>query len=71
VLCCHRYVSGQADPDVDNSRLFVQEEKLDEYDTQTDPPGLHLIPLPFADEIREPPVNESHRGIIIITYITS
>ncbi|KAF9507144.1 hypothetical protein BS47DRAFT_1398864 [Hydnum rufescens UP504] len=29
--------------------------------TQLDPPGFHLIPLPFADEIREPPLTEAAR----------
>jgi len=28
----------------------------------TDPAGFHLIPLPFADEIRTAPIEEGFRG---------
>lgn len=35
---------------------------LVEKGTQLDPPGFHLIPLPFADDIREATVDSAHRG---------
>lgn len=38
-----------------------QEEKVDE-SGWTDPPGFHIIPLPFADDMRAAPVEEGHRG---------
>jgi hypothetical protein len=40
-----------------------QEEKQDEAGW-TEPAGFHLIPLPFADDIRAAPVEEGCRGII-------
>ena len=39
----------------------VQEEKVDESGWR-EPPGFHLIPLPFADDIRAAPVEKAFRG---------
>ncbi|KAJ6486472.1 SPOC like C-terminal domain-containing protein [Mycena vitilis] len=41
--------------------LIAQEEKVDEAGW-TDPAGFHLIPLPFADDIRAAPVEEGCRA---------
>ncbi|TFK34525.1 SPOC like C-terminal domain-containing protein [Crucibulum laeve] len=41
--------------------LLPQEEKVDE-GGWTDPAGFHLIPLPFADDIREAPIQEAFRA---------
>ncbi|KAF3480730.1 Ku70 protein [Arthroderma uncinatum] len=35
--------------------MIAGEEKLDENDTQIIPPGMWILPLPFADEIRQNP----------------
>jgi hypothetical protein len=40
----------------------IQAEILDENQVQETPPGFNLIQLPFADEIRDPPIIEAHRG---------
>ena len=40
--------------------LVPQEEELDEYGTQIKPPGFHIVFLPFADDIRTPPIPEIH-----------
>lgn len=46
--------------------LLPQEEIIDEEDgTQKEPPGFHLIPLPFADDIREAPITEGARGTFL------
>ncbi|KAF8322618.1 ku70-like protein [Clavulina sp. PMI_390] len=42
--------------------LVPQVEKLDEDGIQDKPPGLHLIPLPFADEIRDAPITEAYKA---------
>jgi len=41
--------------------LLPQEERVDE-GGWTDPAGFHLIPLPFADDIRAAPVEEGARA---------
>ncbi|KAF7332555.1 SAP domain-containing protein [Mycena kentingensis (nom. inval.)] len=41
--------------------LLPQEEKIDP-DGETDPPGIHLIPLPFADDIRAAPIETACRA---------
>ncbi|KAF8963093.1 SPOC like C-terminal domain-containing protein [Flammula alnicola] len=41
--------------------LLPQEEKIDETGW-TDPAGFHLIPLPFADDIRTRPIEEGFRA---------
>ncbi|KAF8885484.1 SPOC like C-terminal domain-containing protein [Infundibulicybe gibba] len=41
--------------------LLPQEEKVDE-GGWTDPAGFHLVPLPFADDIRAAPVEEGYRA---------
>lgn len=38
-----------------------QEEKADE-GGWNDPAGFHLIPLPFADDMRAAPIEEAYRG---------
>ena len=44
--------------------IIPGEERYDENGEQTMPPGLWLIPLPFADDIRQPPEQlESHKHI--------
>ncbi|KAF8340621.1 ku70-like protein [Cantharellus anzutake] len=42
--------------------ILPQEEVIDESGTQKVPPGLNIIQLPFADEIREPPLTQCYRG---------
>ena len=41
----------------------MQEERKDETGW-ADPAGFHLIPLPFADDIRMAPIEEAFRGIV-------
>ncbi|TBU27758.1 ku70-like protein [Dichomitus squalens] len=41
--------------------MLPQEEKVDESGWR-DPPGFHLIPLPFADDIRAAPVERAFRA---------
>ncbi|KAM5544081.1 hypothetical protein V8D89_002267 [Ganoderma adspersum] len=41
--------------------VLPQEEKVDESGWR-EPPGFHLIPLPFADDIRAAPVEKAFRG---------
>jgi len=41
---------------------FSQKEQVEESGF-TDPPGIHLIPLPFADDIRAAPIQEAFRGM--------
>ncbi|KAJ2913757.1 hypothetical protein MD484_g6661, partial [Candolleomyces efflorescens] len=41
--------------------LLPQEEKVDE-SGWTEPPGFHIIPLPFADDMRAAPIEEGHRA---------
>jgi len=48
---------------------FSQKEQVEESGF-TDPPGIHLIPLPFADDIRAAPIQEAFRGMRY-HYITS
>ncbi|KAJ3501671.1 hypothetical protein NMY22_g18843 [Coprinellus aureogranulatus] len=40
--------------------LLPQEENFDEGGWAVDPPGFHIIPIPFADDIRAAPVEEGH-----------
>ena len=40
---------------------YLQEEKEDETGW-TEPAGFHLIPLPFADDIRSAPIQEGFQG---------
>ncbi|KAH6901267.1 SPOC like C-terminal domain-containing protein [Coprinopsis sp. MPI-PUGE-AT-0042] len=42
--------------------LVPQEESIDENGYQVDPPGFHIIPLPFADDIRAAPLEEASRA---------
>jgi len=39
--------------------FYSQEENLEE----NEPGGFHLIPLPFADDIRSAPIEEAARGL--------
>jgi ATP-dependent DNA helicase 2 subunit 1 len=39
-----------------------QEEVLDDNGAQERPPGFHMIPLPYADDIRAAPVEEALQG---------
>jgi len=39
--------------------LLPQAEAFNDQGVQQDPPGFHLIPLPYADDIRNPPVEKS------------
>ena len=41
--------------------MLVQEEKVDE-DGWNEPPGFHLIPLPYADDLRAAPIDRAERG---------
>ncbi|KXN91753.1 ATP-dependent DNA helicase II subunit 1 [Leucoagaricus sp. SymC.cos] len=41
--------------------LLPQEEHVDE-NGFADPPGIHVIPLPFADDIRAAPIEEAFRA---------
>jgi ATP-dependent DNA helicase 2 subunit 1 len=36
---------------------------VDEDGIQERPPGFHMIPLPYADDIRAAPVDEALRGV--------
>jgi ATP-dependent DNA helicase 2 subunit 1 len=51
--------------------VLSQEEKADE-SGWSDPAGFHLIPLPFADDIRTAPVEKAFRGLcafnLAVTY---
>lgn len=50
---------------VANHRLITyQAERLDDDGAQLDPPGFHIQPLPFADEVRAAPVESSLRGTL-------
>ncbi|TFK24811.1 Ku DNA-binding complex, Ku70 subunit [Coprinopsis marcescibilis] len=42
--------------------LLPQEEIIDDNGCQIDPPGFHIIPLPFADDIRAAPIQEAFRA---------
>lgn len=48
-----------------------QEEVLDANDVQERPPGFHMIPLPYADDIRGAPVEESLQGMLPCLYIAT
>ncbi|KIJ51081.1 hypothetical protein M422DRAFT_158695 [Sphaerobolus stellatus SS14] len=41
---------------------LLPQEKLDEDGAQVDPPGFHLQPLPYADDIRAAPIEEAARA---------
>ena len=41
--------------------MSLQEEKIEE-GGWNEPAGFHLIPLPFADDIRAAPIEEAYRG---------
>lgn len=43
-------------------RISSQAEETSEDGAQLKPPGIHLIPLPFADDIRDPPIERSVSG---------
>jgi ATP-dependent DNA helicase 2 subunit 1 len=40
----------------------LKEEVIDEDGKQERPPGINMIPLPYADDIRAAPVEEALRG---------
>ncbi|KAE8349922.1 ATP-dependent DNA helicase II subunit 1 [Aspergillus coremiiformis] len=40
--------------------MFAGEEKVDETDVQKFPPGMWIIPLPFADDVRQNPETALH-----------
>lgn len=42
--------------------LLPQEEAADESGWIVDPPGFHIIPLPFADDIRAAPVEKGYQA---------
>lgn len=42
--------------------VHMKAEKIEE-DGWNQPPGMHLIPLPFADDIRGAPIDETLRGM--------
>ncbi|TEB31595.1 Ku DNA-binding complex, Ku70 subunit [Coprinellus micaceus] len=43
--------------------LLPQEEKVDPDSGWTiDPPGIHVIPIPFADDIRAAPIEQAHQA---------
>lgn len=52
------------------SHLLIpfQAEKLDADGAQLDPPGFHLQPLPFADDVRAAPVESAMRGILSVLW---
>jgi ATP-dependent DNA helicase 2 subunit 1 len=50
---------------------IFQAETYDENGSQIDPPGFHLIPLPFADDIRTPPIDTALRGTLVSSFLTS
>lgn len=37
----------------------LQEEERDDDDTQVKPPGIHLVSLPYLDDIRDPQVDST------------
>jgi ATP-dependent DNA helicase 2 subunit 1 len=43
----------------------LQAEKVEE-GGWNEPPGFHLIPLPFADDIRAAPLEEGFRGDFMV-----
>ena len=43
--------------------MYLQVEKEDETGW-TEPAGFHLIPLPFADDIRSAPIQEAFQGAV-------
>lgn len=45
--------------------IVPQAEEIDETEAQTNPPGMHCIILPFLDDIRQNPVEETVSGISI------
>lgn len=46
------------------SLICVQTEKLEESGWM-EPAGIHLVPLPFADDIRAAPVEQAIRGMVV------
>jgi ATP-dependent DNA helicase 2 subunit 1 len=42
--------------------MSIQAEKLDADGAQVDPPGFHLQPLPFADDVRGAALESAFRG---------
>lgn len=44
--------------------IVPQAEELDERGTQSTPPGMHCIQLPFLDDIRQNPVEGTSCGIL-------
>ncbi len=47
---------------------LLQEEHIDK-NGFTEPPGIHLIPLPFADDIRAAPIEEAFRGTYLPFFL--
>lgn len=45
--------------------LLPQAETFDEDGLQMDPPGFHIIPLPYADDIRRTPLDEMPKGLFL------
>ena len=43
--------------------LLPQAESVDEEGIQINPPGFHVIPLPYADDIRNLDLTEQPKGI--------
>jgi hypothetical protein len=46
---------------------YLQEEKEDETGW-TEPAGFHMIPLPFADDIRSAPIQEGFQGAVFFIF---
>jgi ATP-dependent DNA helicase 2 subunit 1 len=40
----------------------IPQAEVFENDKWTEPAGLHLIPLPFADDIRDAPIQQGFKG---------
>jgi ATP-dependent DNA helicase 2 subunit 1 len=45
--------------------IIPQEEEADKKGAQVTPPGMHCIQLPFADDIRQNPVEKTAAGIYL------
>jgi ATP-dependent DNA helicase 2 subunit 1 len=49
------------------SAIIPQQEEFDDKGAQSTPPGMHCIVLPFQDDIRANPVEETATGSPLIT----
>ena len=49
--------------------IIPQGEELDDKDTQMTPPGMHCITLPFLDDIRPNPVEQTVAGLSFIEML--